>query len=88
MSSITRTYNPNTVEQIVLHRFETLPDELKNSPKALVDWAITNTLQQVAYAELNLERNLQLYDPDKVAEEHPYMTGHAVIDLVRSSAGA
>lgn len=50
MTSQTRTYDPSTVEQVVKDRFATLPDEMKNSPEVLVDWAITNVLQQINYA--------------------------------------
>lgn len=88
MNSVTHTYNPELVERTVKHFFADLPDEHRDSPEALVDWAITNTLKQVAAAKATLSQNVANYDPVRMAGDNPDKTGHEIIEEIMTLAGA
>jgi hypothetical protein len=81
------------IEDLINARFDTLPEELKNSPKALLDWALTNTFQQITYMQehngsvdyslLSKENTPRRADEGdlilEIAEQNPHVTGHQII---------
>lgn len=83
-----RQSDMRNVELLINARFESLPEELKNSPKALLEWAMTNIFQQISYMQENngsvdfsqAVRADHVDVLEEVIRQNPQATGHQIID--------